>query len=256
MIKETPVNPIAFDLFGLEIRWYGIILASAILTAVLVALYNAKRMNLSEDVVADLALWGIPGGIIGARIYYVIFEWSYYQGNILEMLNIRGGGLAIHGGIIGGFIAGGGYLFYKKLPFWKYADLAGMSLIIAQAIGRWGNFMNNEAHGGPTDLPWGILVDGQKVHPTFLYESLWNLGLFAFLMWYDSRKKADGEVFCLYLMLYSVARFFIEGLRTDSLMFGPLRVAQILSLGLIIIFGILRWVLIQRESKRHKDAML
>lgn len=241
------MNPIAFELFGLEIRWYGIILACAILTAVLVGLYNAKRMKLSQDVVADIALWGIPGGIIGARLYYVIFEWSSYQGNIMEMLNIRAGGLAIHGGIIGGVLAGGGYLLYKKLPFWKYADLAAMSLIIAQAIGRWGNFMNNEAHGGPTNLPWGIIVDGQKVHPTFFYESFWNLCLFIFLMWYNPRKKADGEVFCLYLIFYSVARFFIEGLRTDSLMFGPFRVAQLVSLGLIVCFGILRWVLIRRK---------
>lgn len=249
------MNPIAFELFGLEIRWYGIILACAILTAVLVALYNARKMDLSEDVIADIALWGIPGGIIGARIYYVIFEWSYFQGNIMEMINIRGGGLAIHGGIIGGVIAGGGYVLYKKLPFWKYADVAGMSLVIAQAIGRWGNFMNNEAHGGPTDLPWGILVDGQKVHPTFFYESFWNLCLFAFLMWYNPRKKADGEVFCLYLVLYSVARFFIEGMRTDSLMFGPLRVAQVLSLGLIIAFWILRWVLIRHDAKKRHDTL-
>ncbi len=248
------MNPIAFDLFGLEIRWYGILLASGILTAVLVGMYNAKKMNLSEDVVADIALWGIPGGVIGARIYYVIFNWSYYHGDIMAMLNIRGGGLAIHGGIIGGVIAGGGYILYKKLPFWKCADLAGMSLIIAQAIGRWGNFMNNEAHGGPTDLPWGIMVEGQRVHPTFLYESLWNLCLFAFLMWYNPRKKAEGEVFCLYLVLYSVARFFIEGLRTDSLMLGPLRVAQLMSLGLIVVFLAIRWLLIRRESQRRHNA--
>ncbi len=249
------MNPIAFEVFGMDIRWYGIIMACAILTAVVLAMFNARKAHLSEDVIADIALWGIPGGIIGARAYYVIFEWNYYQGNIMEMLNIRGGGLAIHGAIIGGVLCGGGYVLYKKLPFWKYADIAAMSLIIAQAIGRWGNFMNNEAHGGPTDLPWGILVEGQKVHPTFLYESLWNLGLFGFLTWYNTRKKADGEVFCLYLMLYSVARFFIEGLRTDSLMFGPLRVAQVVSLSLIVAFGIVRWVLIKREATRKKDEI-
>lgn len=187
------MNPVAFELFGMEIRWYGIIMACAIITAVLLAMRNARKMGLSEDVIADIALWGIPGGVIGARLYYVIFEWSSYQGDIWAMLNIRAGGLAIHGGIIGGVLLGGGYVLLKKHPFWKYADVAAISLIIAQAIGRWGNFMNNEAHGGPTDLPWGILVDGQRVHPTFLYESLWNLGVFAFLMWYNPGKRRTGK---------------------------------------------------------------
>ncbi len=244
------MNPVAFELFGLEIRWYGILMACAIITAVLLAMRNARKMGLSEDVIADIALWGIPGGVIGARLYYVIFEWSSYQGDIWAMLNIRAGGLAIHGGIIGGVLLGGGYVLLKKHPFWKYADVAAISLIIAQAIGRWGNFMNNEAHGGPTDLPWGILVDGQRVHPTFLYESLWNLGVFAFLMWYNPRKKADGEVFCLYLALYSLARVFIEGLRTDSLMLGPVRVAQLVSLLLIAGGLALRWLLIRRQESR------
>lgn len=246
------MNPVAFELFGMEIRWYGIIMACAIITAVLLAMRNARKMGLSEDVIADIALWGIPGGVIGARLYYVIFEWSSYQGDIWAMLNIRAGGLAIHGGIIGGVLLGGGYVLLKKHPFWKYADVAAISLIIAQAIGRWGNFMNNEAHGGPTDLPWGILVDGQRVHPTFLYESLWNLGVFAFLMWYNPRKKADGEVFCLYLALYSLARVFIEGLRTDSLMLGPLRVAQLASLLLIAAGLALRWILIKRQGARSQ----
>lgn len=241
------MNPIAFEIMGLEIRWYGIIMACAMLTAVLVAMRNARRMNLSEDVIADIALWGIPGGVIGARIYYVIFQWSYYQGNFWEMINIRGGGMAIHGGIIGGLIAGGGYVLIKKHPFWKYADIAAISLIVAQAIGRWGNFMNNEAHGGPTDLPWGIVVEGQKVHPTFLYESLWNLGVFFLLSWYNRRKKADGEVFCLYLVLYSMARVFIEGLRTDSLMLGSFRVAQLISLALIVMGLTLRQVLLRKN---------
>lgn len=243
------MNPIAFNIFGLDIRWYGIILASAILTAVLVAMRNAKKMGLSPDAVSDIALWGIPGGVIGARVYYVIFEWHQYQGDIMRMINIREGGLAIHGAIIGGVLFGGGYVILKKLPFWKYADMAGVSLIIAQAIGRWGNFINKEAHGGETNLPWGIMVNGQKVHPTFLYESLWNLSIFIFLSWYNPRKKADGEVFCLYLILYSVGRFFIEGLRTDSLMLGPLRIAQVMSLVLIATFLGVRMFLIKQVKQ-------
>ena len=133
------------------------------------------------------------------------------------MINIREGGLAIHGGVIAGIIVG--YLFTKKknLNFWQIADIVAPSLILGQAIGRWGNYINKEAYGTPTDLPWGILVDGVKVHPTFLYESLWNFGIFFFLMLYKNKKKFNGEVFYLYAILYSIGRFFIEGLRIEVL---------------------------------------
>lgn len=249
------MNPVAFSIMGFDIRWYGIILATAILTAVLLAMHIAKKDGLSADVISDIALFGIPGGIIGARLYYVLFSWDYYGIHPSEILNIRGGGLAIHGAIIGGVLAGGGYVLYKKLPFWKYADVTATSFILAQAIGRWGNFANQEAHGGPTDLPWGILVHGQKVHPTFLYESLWDLMVFGILMKYRKHRKGDGVLFCMYLALYSVGRFFIEGLRTDSLMLGPLRQAQVLSLGLIIVFGALG-VLFHRRGIMAADAAM
>src|SRR5690606_14683841 len=137
-----------------------------------------------------------------------IFSWDFYSKNPREILNIRQGGLAIHGAIIAGVLAG--YLFcrYKKIGFCTLADICAPSIILGQAIGRWGNFVNQEAHGGPTNLPWGIEVNGVKVHPTFLYESLWNFGVFGFLLYYSKKKKYDGQIFILYLILYSIARYF------------------------------------------------
>lgn len=229
---------VAFSIFGLEIRWYGLLIASAVLIGTILALKEAKRKGVKEETLIDMLLFAVPAAIIGARAYYVIFMWDYYSQNPSQILNIRGGGLAIHGVIIAGALVAIIFAKVRKESFWTLADIVAPSLILGQAIGRWGNFANQEAHGGPTDLPWGIIVDGVKVHPTFLYESMWNLLVFGFLLWYR-RKKAtvEGEIFVLYLMLYSVGRFFIEGLRTDSLMLGPFRVAQIISLAIIALGG-------------------
>lgn len=226
---------VAFSIFGLEIRWYGLLIASAVLIGTVLALKEAKRKGVKEETLIDMLLFAVPAAIIGARAYYVIFMWDYYSKNPSQILNIRGGGLAIHGVIIAGALVAIIFAKVRKENFWTLADIVAPSLILGQAIGRWGNFANQEAHGGPTDLPWGIMIDGVKVHPTFLYESIWNLLVFGFLLWYR-RKKAtvEGEIFVLYLMLYSVGRFFIEGLRTDSLMLGPFRVAQLISLAIII----------------------
>lgn len=238
------MDPIAFRIFGIDIAWYGILISLGILFGIAVATYRAKKEGLYNDVIMDMALIAVPAAIIGARAYYVIFSWDFYSKNPREILNIRQGGLAIHGAIIAGVLAG--YLFcrYKKIGFWTLADICAPSIILGQAIGRWGNFVNQEAHGGPTNLPWGIEVNGVKVHPTFLYESLWNFGVFGFLLYYSKKKKYDGQIFILYLILYSIARYFIEGLRTDSLMFGPFRVAQLISIvsivGAIIIGQILK----------------
>jgi len=233
------LDPIAFEVFGIAVRWYGILISSGMIIGTILALREAKRLGLDENLIIDFILVMIPSAIIGARLYYVIFDWSQYNGDVMRMINIREGGLAIHGGVIGGVIAGIIYTRVKKIDFWQLADIIAPSLILGQSIGRWGNFINQEAHGGPTDLPWGIMVDGVKVHPTFLYESIWNFAIFIFLMSYRKKKKFDGELFYIYLVLYSVGRFFIEGMRTDSLMMGPLRVAQVLSLTLILIFGFL-----------------
>lgn len=232
------MDPVAFRVFGFEVRWYGLLIAIAVLLGTILALREAKRKGVKEESIIDMLLFAVPGAIIGARLYYVIFQWDYYSQNPGEILNLRGGGLAIHGVIIGGALVAYVFTKVKKMNFFTVADIVAPSLILGQAIGRWGNFANQEAHGGPTDLPWGIMVDGVKVHPTFLYESIWNFLLFGFLLWYRRKKaKAEGEVFAIYLVLYSVARFFIEGLRTDSLMLGPIRVAQLISV-IIIISGI------------------
>lgn len=240
------MNPIAFEVFGIAVRWYGILISTGMIIGTILAIRETKRLGLDENLIIDFILVMIPAAIVGARLYYVIFNWSYYNGDIMQMINLRQGGLAIHGGVIGGVIAGLIYARVKDIGFWQLADIISPSLILGQAIGRWGNFVNKEAHGGPTDLPWGIVVDGVKVHPTFLYESLWNFGIFIFLMKYRKNKKFDGELFYLYLILYSVGRFFIEGMRTDSLMLGPLRVAQVLSLSLILIFTFL---LLRKRNK-------
>lgn len=242
--RGVKMDPIAFRIFGVDIAWYGILISLGILFGIAVATYRAKKEGLYNDVIMDLALIAVPVAIIGARAYYVIFSWDFYSKNPKEILNIRQGGLAIHGAIIAGVLAG--YLFcrYKKIGFWTLADICAPSIILGQAIGRWGNFVNQEAHGGPTNLPWGIEINGVKVHPTFLYESLWNFGVFIFLLYYSKKKKYEGQIFILYLILYSIARYFIEGLRTDSLMFGPFRVAQLISIvsiiGAIFIGQILR----------------
>lgn len=238
------MNPIAFKIFGIPIAWYGILISLGILLGIGVASHRARKEGLYKDVIMDLVLIAIPAAIIGARVYYVVFSWDFYGQNPREILNIRHGGLAIHGGVMAGVLAGYFFCRYKKIGFWTLADICAPSIILGQAIGRWGNFINQEAHGGPTNLPWGIDVGGVKVHPTFLYESLWNFGVFAFLLYYSDRKKYRGQIFILYIILYSVARLFIEQLRTDSLMLGPLRVAQLISIvsivGAVIIGRILR----------------
>lgn len=232
------MNPVAFDFLGVQIRWYGILIGLGVIIGTILGLREAKRQGIEEDTLLDLLIFAIPISLIGARLYYVIFSWEKYSHNPISALNFRSGGLAIHGGIIAAILTGIVYSKVKKVNFWKLGDIAAPSMILGQAIGRWGNYINQEAYGGPTNLPWGILVNGQRVHPTFLYESLWNFLVFLFLLWYrKDRDKEEGEVFLLYLILYSIARIFIEGLRTDSLMFGPFRVAQLVSLIFILVAG-------------------
>ncbi|WP_427338485.1 prolipoprotein diacylglyceryl transferase [Caloranaerobacter sp. DY30410] len=230
------MNPVAFEIFGISIRWYGILISLGMLLGTIIAVKECRRIGFDEEKLIDLLIFAIPLAIIGARMYYVIFNWEYYKGDILKIINIRGGGLAIHGGIIAAVIVALVYCKVKRVNFWEIADIVAPSIILGQAIGRWGNFINQEAYGTPTDLPWGIIVNGQKVHPTFLYESIWDFAVFLFLLWYRKNKvKVKGEVFLLYLMLYSFARFFIEGLRIDSLMLGKFRVAQLISVIIIAI---------------------
>ena len=230
------MNPVAFRIFGIDVMWYGVIISTGVLLGVLIALKEAKRTGFKEDNLLDFLLYAIPAGIVGARAYYVIFSWDYYSQNLSQIINIRNGGLAIHGAIIAGVITGIIFCKKRKINFLELIDLVIPSLILGQAIGRWGNFVNQEAYGGPTDLPWGIIVNGQKVHPTFFYESIINICVFIFLIWFRKHKKAThGQIFGLYLILYSAGRFFVEGLRTDSLMFLGMRVAQLISISSIIL---------------------
>ncbi len=233
----TSPGRVAFTVFGLEVMWYGILLSAGMMAAVALAYRRASGAGLDKERIIDIALYCIPAGALGSRLYYVLFQWGYYAQHPLEILNFRSGGLAIHGGLIFG-IALGLYLARRwKMDIPKYIDLVAPSIALGQAIGRWGNFFNSEAHGGPTDLPWAVIVKGQAVHPTFLYESLWCLLLCLFLVWYDKsgRKKFQGQIFLMYAALYSAERFFVEGLRTDSLMLGPFRQAQIFSAVVILL---------------------
>lgn len=247
------MDRVAFSIFGIDVMWYGILMALGMIIGTLLAIKEGKRVGIKEDDILDLAIVAIPSGLIGARLYYVIFNWDYYSQNISQILNFRGGGMAIHGALIGGILAG--YLFsrYKKMSFFKLADTVIIGMPLAQAIGRWGNFINQEAHGGPTNLPWGIMVNGEKVHPTFLYESIWNIGIFILLWIFRKKKQYEGEVIVLYTILYSLGRFFIEGLRTDSLMIGPFRMAQVISL-VGVIGGIIVHIYLSKKSKQEENV--
>ncbi|WP_270504783.1 prolipoprotein diacylglyceryl transferase [Paraclostridium sordellii] len=246
------MDRVAFTIFGIDVMWYGILMAIGMILGTLIALKEAKRVGIKEDNILDLAIIVIPVGLICARLYYVIFNWEYYASNPSQVFNFRGGGMAIHGALIGGVLAG--YLFsrYKKINFFKLADTVIIGMPLAQAIGRWGNFINKEAHGGPTNLPWGIMVDGVKVHPTFLYESIWDFGIFVFLWMFRKKKSYEGQIIVLYAILYSLGRFFIEGLRTDSLMIGPLRMAQVISL-VGVIGGLIAHIYLSKKSKINRQ---
>ena len=228
-------DPVAFTIFNIDIMWYALCLTCGILTAAVVVYFRAPRHDLSSDTLLNFIIICVPCGIIGARIYYVIFNWEWYAGDIVRILNIRQGGLAIHGGLLLGI---GVALILCRL--WKVRplnlmDLCVPAIALAQSIGRWGNYFNSEAHGGPTDLPWGVYIDGQTYHPTFLYESVWCLIMFFILIYIDNHRKFEGQVLLLYGILYSAERFCVEALRTDSLMIGPLKQAQVISLVIIIV---------------------
>lgn len=247
----TPSSRIAFSIFGFDIMWYGILLTLGMVIAVAVSYWRAPRHGIQSERIIDLALVCLPSAIVGARLYYVLFHWENYAGDPFKIINIRAGGLAIHGGLLFGMIAG-----ILLCLLWKIRPLNGLDLVVpgialAQSIGRWGNYFNGEAHGGPTDLPWAIIVDGQPVHPTFLYESIWCLLLFFILLAVDNHRKFTGQTFLLYGILYSFERFFVEALRTDSLMIGSsLRAAQVVSAVVFVVFGIWYLILRKRNSKK------
>ncbi|HHW36051.1 MAG TPA: prolipoprotein diacylglyceryl transferase [Bacillales bacterium] len=248
----------------LTIYWYGVIIAVGAMIGLMIAQRESIRRGLQKETFMDLVLYAIPIAILSARAYYVIFQWGYYSEHPGEIIKIWEGGLAIHGGLIGAFITG--YIFAKKrgLSFWQLADIAAPSIILAQAIGRWGNFMNQEAHGGevtrtfleglhlPKFMIDQMYIEGVYYQPTFLYESFWDLLGFIVLMTLRKVNLKRGEIFLSYLIWYSIGRFFVEGLRTDSLMLTEsLRMAQFISIVLIVIAMVAWWY---RRSKGYAKA--
>ena len=233
---EVKIDRVAFSIFGIDIMWYAIIICFGIMAGLFVATKNSKLRNIEEDEISNLLLFALPISVIGARIYYVIFEWENYRGNFLSMINIREGGLAIYGAVIAAVVVVYFFSKYKKIDFRDLADVCAPGLILGQAIGRWGNFINQEAHGTETTLPWAVIIDGKKYHPTFLYESVWNLILLICILLYTKHKKFDGELFLMYMGGYGLGRAFIEGLRTDQLTLGStgIAVSQVLAFALFV----------------------
>lgn len=254
------VDPIALRLGGLEIHWYAIIIVTGILLAIYLSTKEGVKVGLKDDDVVDFMLWGLPLSIIGARLYYVLFELPYYLKHPLEIFAIWNGGLAIYGALIAGAITLYVFCRYHFINFWTFLDVAGPSVMLAQAIGRWGNFMNHEAYGPDTTrsfleklhLPTFIIdnmyIDGIYRTPTFLYESVWNVLGFFLIIYLRHTEKVfkQGEVFLSYIIWYSFGRFFVEGLRTDSLyVFGVIRVSQALSL--LLFFGAIALIIVRRK---------
>lgn len=270
------IDTTAFTVFGMEIKWYGLIITCGLFLAMLYCFPKMKRFGLDSDRVIDVVICGVLGGIVGARIYYVINEWDEYAGNWKEIFNTRNGGLAIYGGLIGAVLIGLIVCEIRKVRKLPMLDIASIGFLIGQGVGRWGNFVNQEAFGTNTDSLFGmtggtiqqsilnqtLYLDGSAyekgvelsekyaVHPCFLYESVWCLLGFVFLAWFSKRRKYDGQIFLMYLAWYGSERFIVEGLRTDSLMAGNIRVSQALSAVLFVVSVIL---LIVFASKVRRD---
>lgn len=267
----------SISIFGFRIAFYGIIIGIGILAGLWVAIRDAERRGQDPDIYMDFALYAIIFSIIGARMYYVIFDWGNYKDDLMQIFNLRAGGLAIYGGVIGAVVTLTIYTAVKKLSFLSLADTGCLGLVTGQIIGRWGNFFNCEAFGGYTDSLFAmrirralvnanmiskelvnhlIVKDGVEfiqVHPTFLYESVWNLGLLIFMLWYRRRKRFDGEMLLIYLFGYGVGRAWIEGLRTDQLIFfnTGIPVSQALS---VILAGASALVFLCKQSQIRKKA--
>ncbi len=255
---DFEVSRVAFSVFGVDIYAYGFLIAVGMCIAFVYGSREAKRVGVSQDDLFNMILIALPAAVIGARLYYVIFEWSSYKNNLSSIFNLREGGLAIYGGVIGAAATVVAYCKIKKLSIGRKLDILAVGLLIGQAVGRWGNFVNGEAFGGTTNLPWAMTivhngkVVAESVHPTFLYESLWNaLGIVALLI-YKRKKVFNGEVFCGYMVWYGIGRAMIEGLRADSLYLGPLRVSQVLSVCLVFV-GIAIVVYNRKKLKKSID---
>lgn len=255
------MNPVLITIFGMEIRWYSVLILVGVILAIVLLIKEGKRFNIPKDFLFNMAFWVVIFGIIGARLYYCIFNFNLYKDNLIDILKIWEGGLAIHGGIIAGFIT---LLIYTKkynVNTIKVTDMTVVPLLLAQAIGRWGNFFNSEAHGAATTyyhlkqlhIPEKV-IEGMKIgniyyHPTFYYESIYCLIGFIILLFVRRyRYLKRGQLTSIYLMYYSIGRFFIESLRTDSLMLGAFKVAQLVSVAMFVI-GLISFMILSRKGK-------
>lgn len=271
----------SISVFGFEIAYYGIIIGLGVLAGIAIAALIAKKTGQDPDTYYDLAIYAVVLSVIGARIYYVIFSWDSYKDDLLSIFNIRQGGLAIYGGVIAAILTVFVYAKVKKISFGLLTDTAGPGLILGQIIGRWGNFFNREAFGEYTNGPFAMqlpvdavrssditekmlehteVIDNIRyiqVHPTFLYESLWNVCILAIMLWWMKRKQFDGQVFLIYLFGYGIGRFWIEGLRTDSLMFfgTGLRVSQVLAILMAVGAVVINLVML-KQKKMEKSKSL
>ncbi len=247
------MNSVAFTVGSWPIYWYGILISAAFIIGIFLVQSLAGKRGYDMDHLWTIFLVLIPCAVFGARLYYVIFSWDIYADDPLRILQTWKGGLAIHGGLLAGILVILIACRKYRMDFFGVLDCFAPAVALGQAIGRWGNYFNGEAYGSVTTLPWGIHVaaDQELHHPTFLYESLWDLLVFILLMVLFKKSKRSGNVVLIYLIVYSVGRFFIEGLRMDSLMIGPFRQAQVLSVCLIIISGA---ILLYRNRKSNRLA--
>ncbi|MBQ4527028.1 MAG: prolipoprotein diacylglyceryl transferase [Clostridia bacterium] len=271
---ELNIDRVAIELFGTSLYWYGLIIALGFIVGIIVASAAAKKLGENSDLVLDIALICGPVGVICARLYYVVFKWENYAGDIGAIFDIRSGGLAIYGGIIGAVAAAVVMSRFKKKSTLKIFDIGAVGLITGQMIGRWGNFFNQEAFGSNTNLPWGMTSPAVKgyleslkangvdinpdapVHPTFLYESLWCLmTLILLFVIINKFRKYDGQVFFAYGALYGLGRFWIEGLRTDSLMMGPFRVSQLVAFLFVVICGFLYFYFLKKKKNEPVNSV-
>ena len=275
---ELELNRVVFSLFGMDFYWYGMLIAIGFMCAMLYATRKAKVVGLNADDMTDVIFGATIIGVIGARLYYVAFNWEYYSEDLTRIFDTRSGGLAIYGGIIFGFLAGWLLGKWKKVRFLPLADVASGGFLIAQSIGRWGNFMNVEAFGANTTLPWGMggpavesyltahkgelealgmsIDPSMPVHPTFFYESMWCLLGFLLMQWVIKHRKFDGECFLFYIGWYGAGRMFIEGLRTDSLIIGNtgIRVSQLVAV-CAVIAALSIWLLVRSKLKKNADSL-
>ena len=275
-------DPTAFTIFGFEVQWYGLLITLGMILAIIYCFSRMKSYGIDPDRAIDAVIGGIVGGIVGARLYYVLLEWDQYKDNIADIFNLRLGGLAIYGGIIGALLVGGIVAKLRKVRLLPLLDLVGQGFLIGQCIGRWGNFFNQEAFGCNTDSVFGMtggriqswissvytssqcynnlqveLTPDMPVHPCFFYESLWCLAGFIILAAVSRKfRKFDGQIFLMYIAWYGLGRSFIEGLRTDSLVIGSIRVSQALAIVCFVAAAILLIVIGSKVKRMGTDYVL